>query len=68
MPPEHSNFVRVTTLLLFLLAAVFAAEPRRITVYAPQANYQVDILLEGGVDYVGLTDLFEPLGRLELAH
>ena len=65
MPPEHSIFVRVTTLLLFLLAAGFAAEPRRITVYAPQANYQVDILVQGGVDYVGLTDLLEPLGRLE---
>ena len=51
-------------LLLLLLAASFAAEPRQIIVYAPQANYQVDILVRG-VDYVGLTDLLEPLGRLE---
>ena len=43
----------------------FAAAPRRIVVYAPQANYQVDILVRDGVDYVGLTDLLEPLGRLE---
>jgi N-acetylmuramoyl-L-alanine amidase len=65
MPPEHSNFARITTLLLFLLAVGFAAEPRKITVYAPRANYQIDILAPGGVDYVGLTDLLEPLGRLE---
>src|SRR5208337_1196062 len=30
-----------------------------------QTNYQVDILLRDNVDYVGLTDLLEPLGRLE---
>jgi N-acetylmuramoyl-L-alanine amidase len=58
-------FVRVTALLLLLLAAGFAVEPRKITVYAPRANYQVDILVRNGVDYVGLTDLLEPLGRLE---
>jgi N-acetylmuramoyl-L-alanine amidase len=66
MPKEHAIFVRVTTLLLLLLAVVFAAEPRKVAVYAPQTNYQVDILVRDGVDYVGLTDLLEPLGRLEL--
>jgi len=65
MPKEHAIFVRVTTLLLLLLAVVFAAEPRKIAVYAPQTNYQVDILVRDGVDYVGITDLLEPLGRLE---
>ena len=65
MPKAHSNFARVTTLLLLLLAAAFAVEPRKITVYAAQANYQVDILVRNGVDYVGLTDLLEPLGRIE---
>jgi N-acetylmuramoyl-L-alanine amidase len=57
--------VRVTALLLSLLAIGLAAEPRRISVYAPQIGYQVDILLRDGVDYVGLTDLLEPLGHLE---
>ena len=52
-------------LLLALLAAGHAAESRHITVYAPQTTYQVDILLRDGVDYVGLTDLLEPLGKLE---
>lgn len=65
MPKDYSISVRVTILLLFLLAAAFAAEPRKITVYAPQASYQVDILVRDGVDYAGLTDLLEPLGRLE---
>ncbi len=65
MLKEHAITVRVTTLLLVLLAISFAAEPRRISVYAPQANYQVDILVRDGIDYVGLTDLLEPLGRLE---
>src|ERR1039458_51490 len=65
MLKEHPIFVRVTALLLSLLAAGFAAEPRQISVYAPQTSYQVDILVRDGVDYVGLTDLLEPLGRLE---
>lgn len=65
MLKENSIIARLTTLLLVLLAISFADEPRRVTVYAPQANYQVDILVRDGVDYVGLTDLLEPLGRLE---
>jgi len=65
MLKEHAIAVRLTALLLLLLASGFAAEPRRISVYAPQAVYQVDILFRDGVDYVGITDLLEPLGRLE---
>jgi len=61
----HAIAVRITAPLLLLVAVSFAAEPRRISVYAPQAVYQVDILFRDGVDYVGLTDLLEPLGRLE---
>jgi N-acetylmuramoyl-L-alanine amidase len=65
MPKEHPIFVRVTALLLSLLAAVCVAQPRQLSVYAPQTSYQVGILVRSGVDYVGLTDLLEPLGRLE---
>lgn len=65
MSKAHPISVRVATLLLLLLALGFAAEPRRIAVYAPQTHYQADILVRDGVDYVGLTDLLEPLGRLE---
>jgi len=65
MSKVHPICARITTLLLLLLAVGFAAEPRRISVYTPQANFQVDILVRDGVDYVGLTDLLEPLGKLE---
>jgi N-acetylmuramoyl-L-alanine amidase len=65
MLKDYFISVRVTLLLLFLLAAGFATEARKITVYAPQVSYQVDILVRDGADYVGLTDLLEPLGRLE---
>ena len=65
MSKELSIFVRTTALLLLLLAASFATDPRRVAIYAPRTNYQVDILVRDGVDYVGITDLLEPLGRLE---
>jgi N-acetylmuramoyl-L-alanine amidase len=65
MPKQHPIFVRVTALLLSLLAAICAAESRQISVYAPQTSYQVAILVRGGVDYVGLTALLEPLGGVE---
>jgi len=64
MPKAHSIAARITIVLL-LITAGFAAEPRRIAVYTPQTNYQVDILVRDGVDYVGVTDLLEPLGRSE---
>lgn len=65
MLKESPILARLTIPLLILLAIGFAAEPRRITVYAPQTNYQVDILVRDGTDYVGLTDLLDPLGHLE---
>jgi N-acetylmuramoyl-L-alanine amidase len=65
MPKEYLISVRVAALLLLLLAVGFGADPRRIAVYAPRTNYQVDILVRDGADYVGITDLLEPLGRLE---
>jgi len=65
MLKRHFIYSRVLVLLLVVLAAAFAAEPRQITVYAPQVNYQVDVVVLGNADYVGLTDLLEPLGRLE---
>ena len=65
MPKVHSISARIAVLLLLLLAVGFAAAPRRISVYAPQTSYQIDILVRDGVDYVGLTDLLEPLGRVE---
>src|ERR1700692_887732 len=65
MLKEHPIFVRVMTLMLLLPALAFAAEPTQISVYAPQASYQVEILVRDGVDYAGRADLFAPLGRVE---
>ena len=64
MPKVRYILLRVT-LALLLLAAGFAAGQRKLTVYAPQTTYQADVLVREGVDYVGLADLLEPLGRLE---
>lgn len=60
-----SNLTRISLTLLLLFAAAIAADTRRLSVYAPQTNYQVDLLTRDGVDYVGLTDVLEPLGRVE---
>lgn len=57
--------IRVLVLSFFLLALAWASEPRRITVYAPQKTYQVEILERAGADYVGVADLLAPLGHLE---
>lgn len=58
-------FVAATALLLALLAAGFAAEPRRLSVYAPQSSYSLDLLEYDGVEYAGLAELLDPLGHLE---
>ncbi len=52
-------------LLPLLLAAGFAHGAHSVSVISPQTNYQVEILSHEGVEYVGLTDLLEPLGRVE---
>jgi len=38
MLKQHSIYSRVLVLLLVVLAAAFAAEPRQITGYAPQGK------------------------------
>ena len=57
--------VRWLLLLPLLLAAGFAHGARGVQVFSAQTNYQVDVLSRDGVEYVGLTDLLEPLGRVE---
>src|SRR5690349_5377678 len=52
-------------LLLFFLS-LSAAEPDKLSVYAPQARYAVPVLTFDGRQYVGLLDLLEPLGTPEL--
>lgn len=52
-------------LLLFFLPAS-AAEPDKLSVYAPQARFSIPVLTLDGRQYVGLLDLVEPLGTPEL--
>ncbi len=52
-------------LLQLLLVAGFAHGARSVSVISAQTNYQVEVLSHDGVEYVGLTDLLEPLGRVE---
>jgi N-acetylmuramoyl-L-alanine amidase len=49
------------------LAAVHAqtAGQSQLTVYSPQTTYSVPVLEMGGQPYVGLVELFEPLGSVE---
>ncbi|MDR3764170.1 MAG: N-acetylmuramoyl-L-alanine amidase [Acidobacteriota bacterium] len=56
---------RLLVMLLLMCVCGHAAEPHHIAIYAPGITYQVDIVVREGAEYVGLTDLLEPLGRLE---
>jgi len=62
---RYSIFVGVTALLLLLPALAVAPAASQLSVFAPQTRYQVDVGVREGVDYVGLTDLLEPLGQME---
>ena len=53
-------------LCLYFLRPVSAAEPEKLSVYAPQARYTIPVLNFDGRQYVGLLDLIEPLGTPEL--
>jgi len=59
--------------LLAFTAAVFLAsalllysspEEKRISIYSTAANYSLPVLERNGVDYVGLLEVFEPLGAV----
>ena len=53
-------------LCFYLLRPVSAAEPERLSVYAPQARYSISVFSFDGWQYVGVLDLIEPLGTPEL--
>jgi N-acetylmuramoyl-L-alanine amidase len=50
---------------LLLLSTALVGQQKNLSVYAPQMYYQVSIVDRGGVEYVGLVDLLEPIGRVE---
>lgn len=55
-------------LMLFLCAAallVFGApDQKRISIYSNVANYALPVVERGGVDYVGLLEVLDPLGAV----
>ena len=53
-------------LLFHFLLPVSAAEPDRLSVYAPEARYSIPVMTLEGRQYVGLLELVEPLGTPEL--
>src|SRR3954470_23024115 len=52
-------------LLATLVTRVDSAEPKKLVVYGPSTTYSVDVIDRKGVEYVGLIELLEPLGRVE---
>jgi N-acetylmuramoyl-L-alanine amidase len=60
------SFACCTVMCSYFLLHVSAAEPDKLSVYAPQARYSLPVLTFDGRQYVGLLDLAEPLGTPEL--
>jgi hypothetical protein len=65
--------VPATRALLVFAAAIFLAgtlllysapEEKRISIYSTAANYSLPVLERNGTDYVGLLEVFEPLGSV----
>lgn len=56
--------LRVSILLIIFLLPVLAQE-KHLSIYGPQAFYQVSVTDHAGVEYVGLLDVLEPLGKIE---
>src|ERR1022692_1559891 len=62
----------VGALLLFALAVFLASalllysspEEKHISIYSTAANYSLPVLERNGIDYVGLLEVFEPLGSV----
>src|SRR5271156_7027544 len=52
----------VAVLLASALLVYSAPEEKRITIYSNAANYSLPVLERNGDEYVGLLEVFEPLG------
>jgi len=57
------RFAWLATILLAVAIAVSGApDAKRLSVYSANANYSVPVIEQNGFDYVGLLDVFQPLG------
>jgi len=53
--------------LVFLASRLLlhgAPEEKRLSIYSNAANYSLRVVERGGTDYVGLLEVFEPLGKV----
>jgi N-acetylmuramoyl-L-alanine amidase len=50
--------------LAFTLLLYSTPEERRVAIYSNIANYSLPVLERNGIDYVGLLEVFEPLGSV----
>jgi N-acetylmuramoyl-L-alanine amidase len=51
-------------MLLFSLLLSGAATEKHLSVYSTAANYSISLVRRDGLDYVGLLELLEPLGKV----
>jgi hypothetical protein len=51
-------------LLAFTLLLYSSPEEKRITIYSNAANYSLPVLERNGDEYIGLLEVFEPLGSV----
>ncbi|PYX98339.1 MAG: hypothetical protein DMG63_12230, partial [Acidobacteria bacterium] len=52
--------------MLCFLLPLSAAEPEKLSVYAPQARYSIPIMTLDGRQYISLLELVEPLAAPQL--
>lgn len=53
-------------LCVYFLLPVSAAEPDRLSIYAPKARYSIPVMTLDGRQYIGVLELIDPLGTPEL--
>ena len=66
MENDRIRLLPIAYCLLLFFLSLSAAEPEKLSVYAPQARYTVPIMSLDGHQYAALLELIEPLGTPEL--
>jgi hypothetical protein len=56
----------MAVLALFLTVPVRSAEDKRLAVYAPGKNYSIQVIDSDKFEYVALSEVLQPLGKLKL--
>jgi N-acetylmuramoyl-L-alanine amidase len=56
--------VFVLCLLLLVVAAAWAQEETRVSIYTPQTAYSLPVVTRAGAEYAGLLEVLEPMGAV----